>query len=58
MILLGALVLLLWIPLGQRFGIGTVINTLTVGLVVDAFLDWVPDPQTIGVRVASCWRGS
>jgi uncharacterized membrane protein YczE len=51
-ILLGILVLLLWIPLGQRLGIGTVLNTLTVGLVVDAFLDWVPDPQTLGVRWA------
>ncbi|MGZ4690987.1 MAG: membrane protein YczE [Acidimicrobiia bacterium] len=47
---LGLLVLLLWIPLGQRFGIGTVINTLTVGLIVDAFLDWSPDPSTIGLR--------
>ena len=42
-ILLGALVLVVWIPLGQRFGIGTVINTLTVGLIVDAFLDLSPD---------------
>jgi uncharacterized membrane protein YczE len=49
-ILLGALVLVVWIPLGQRFGIGTVINTLTVGLIVDAFLEWSPTPETIGVR--------
>jgi uncharacterized membrane protein YczE len=49
---LGLLVLLLWIPLGQRFGIGTVINTLTVGLIVDAVLDWVPEPETIVVRWA------
>ncbi len=47
---LGALVLLLWIPLGQRFGIGTVINTLTVGLIVDAFLEWSPDPETLALR--------
>jgi uncharacterized membrane protein YczE len=47
---LGLLVLILWIPLGQKFGIGTIINTLTVGLIVDAFLDWFPDPQSIGVR--------
>lgn len=49
-ILLGALVLVVWIPLGQRFGIGTVINTLTVGLIVDAFLDWSPTPDTIALR--------
>ncbi len=49
-ILLGLLVLLLWIPLGQRFGIGTVVNTLTVGLIVDAFLDWSPDPGSLALR--------
>jgi uncharacterized membrane protein YczE len=37
-IALGAVILLLWIPLGQRFGIGTVINTIAVGLVIDTFL--------------------
>ncbi len=47
---LGVIVLFLWIPLGQRLGIGTVINTLTVGLIVDAFLGWTPDPHTIGLR--------
>jgi uncharacterized membrane protein YczE len=51
-ILLGVLVLFLWIPLGQRFGIGTVINTLTVGLIVDRFLDWSPDPTTLALRWA------
>lgn len=49
-ILLGLLVLLLWIPLGQRFGIGTVINTLTVGLIVDAVLDWSPEPSALALR--------
>lgn len=49
-ILLGVIVLVFWIPLGQRLGIGTIINTLTVGLIVDAFLDLNPDPQTLAVR--------
>lgn len=49
-ILLGALILLLWIPIGQRLGIGTVINTLTVGLVIDAFLAWSPNPETLPLR--------
>ncbi len=51
-ILLGVIVLITWIPLGQRFGIGTVINTLTVGLIVDVFLEWSPDPETLGLRWA------
>jgi uncharacterized membrane protein YczE len=49
-IVLGLVILLLWIPLGQRFGIGTVINTVTVGLLVDAVLAWTPNPETIGAR--------
>lgn len=35
-VLVGLLVLLLWIPLHQRLGVGTVLNTLTVGYIADA----------------------
>jgi uncharacterized membrane protein YczE len=47
---LGAIILLLWIPLGQRFGIGTVINTLVVGLIIDAFLELSPNPDALALR--------
>jgi uncharacterized membrane protein YczE len=47
---LGAIILLLWIPLGQRFGIGTVINTLVVGLIIDAFLELSPNPDVMALR--------
>ena len=46
-VLLGLCILVLWIPLGQRFGIGTVINTLSVGFIVDGFLDVVPDTDEL-----------
>ncbi len=49
-IALGALILLLWIPLGQKFGIGTVINTLVVGLIIDAFLELSPNPDALALR--------
>jgi uncharacterized membrane protein YczE len=49
-IALGALILLLWIPLGQKFGIGTVINTLVVGLIIDAFLELSPNPDSLALR--------
>jgi uncharacterized membrane protein YczE len=39
-----ALVLLMWIPLRQRPGIGTVSNVLVVGFVVDAALALLPQP--------------
>jgi uncharacterized membrane protein YczE len=38
-IALGLVVFLLWIPLKQRIGVGTVINVLTIGLTVNLFLD-------------------
>lgn len=47
---LGLLILLLWIPLRQRFGIGTVINTLTVGLVADVALGVIAVPGQLGLR--------
>src|SRR3954466_1829362 len=37
-IAVGALVLLLWIPLRQRPGLGTVSNVVVIGLVVDGTL--------------------
>ncbi|MER6012755.1 YczE/YyaS/YitT family protein [Streptomyces bluensis] len=50
-ILVGAVVLLLWIPLRQRPGLGTVSNVLVVGLAMDATLAAVPDARTLAVRV-------
>lgn len=42
-IVVGALVLLLWIPLRQRPGLGTVSNVVVVGLVMNVVLVLVPD---------------
>jgi uncharacterized membrane protein YczE len=41
-ILVGAAVLLLWIPLRQRPGIGTVCNVVLIGLSLNAVLDILP----------------
>jgi uncharacterized membrane protein YczE len=49
---LGVIILLLWIPLGQRLGIGTVINTFTVGVIINAFLDLSPNPDALALRWA------
>ncbi|MFI7385857.1 YitT family protein [Streptomyces sp. NPDC049813] len=50
-IIVGAIVLLLWIPLRQRPGLGTVSNVFVVGLAMDATLALVPPVHTYGVRV-------
>src|SRR5690349_2632910 len=39
----GVAILLLWIPLRQRPGIGTVLNAVEIGLVVDLVLPHLPD---------------
>ena len=49
-VLLGLAILVVWIPIGQRFGIGTVVNTVTVGFVVDAFLRLLPAPGGLALR--------
>jgi uncharacterized membrane protein YczE len=50
-IAVGLVILVLWIPLRQRPGIGTVVNTLTVGLVIDLALFVLPEPQPLAARI-------
>ncbi|MEU5181635.1 hypothetical protein AB0G49_16425 [Streptomyces longwoodensis] len=50
-IVVGAIVLLLWIPLRQRPGLGTVSNVFVVGLAMDATLALVPEAHALAVRV-------
>ncbi|MFG2192013.1 YitT family protein [Streptomyces sp. NPDC048639] len=50
-IIVGALVLLLWVPLRQRPGLGTVSNVLVVGVAMDATLALVPDLHALAVRI-------
>jgi uncharacterized membrane protein YczE len=51
-IVVGAVVLLAWVPLRQRPGVGTVSNVIVVGLALDAALRLVPDPHVLAVRGA------
>jgi uncharacterized membrane protein YczE len=51
-IVVGAVVLLLWVPLRMRPGIGTVCNVVIIGLSLDAVLRILPVPQLLSVRWA------
>jgi uncharacterized membrane protein YczE len=51
-LLVGALVLLLWLPLRQRPGLGTISNVLLIGVALDATLWVLPSPDQLAVRVA------
>ncbi|MYX29298.1 hypothetical protein GTY75_22120 [Streptomyces sp. SID8381] len=50
-IVVGAVVLLLWIPLRQRPGVGTVSNVFLVGVAMDGTLAVLPEAHTLTVRV-------
>ena len=56
-VLVGLVVLLAWIPLKQRAGIGTIINTLTVGFIVNGTLDLLPEVHNLAVRWAMLLGG-
>tara|TARA_B110001452_G_scaffold15347_1_gene12475 strand:- start:57 stop:704 length:648 start_codon:yes stop_codon:yes gene_type:complete len=44
-ILVSIVVLVLWIPLNQKPGIGTILNALIVGLMIDICIKFVPTPE-------------
>jgi uncharacterized membrane protein YczE len=46
-----AVVLLLWIPLRQLPGLGTLSNAILVGLAMNVILEWLPRPETLGPRI-------
>jgi uncharacterized membrane protein YczE len=56
-ILVGALVLLAWIPLRQRPGLGTVSNVVVIGLAVDVTLALVPAPSSLPLRAGLLLTG-
>ncbi|MFC5219373.1 YczE/YyaS/YitT family protein [Streptomyces coerulescens] len=50
-IIVGAAVLLLWIPLRQRPGLGTVSNVFVVGIAMDGALALLPEAHGLAVRI-------
>ena len=54
---IGAVVLLLWVPLRQRPGIGTVSNVLVIGYATDLSLFFVPAPEGYPSRFAMLGAG-
>ena len=49
-IVVGALVLLLWIPLRQRPGVGTLANVVVIGLAINVVLALVPPPHGVALQ--------
>ena len=51
-ILTGAAVLLLWIPLRQMPGLGTLSNVVCIGLAADASMALIPELDLLPIRIA------
>ena len=51
-IITGFMVLFLWVPLGERFGLGTALNVVVIGIVIDVTLLWLTTPTAVGLRWA------
>lgn len=56
-VIVGAAVMLLWIPLRQRPGLGTLSNVVVVGFVIDLVLVLIPSVHGLGVRYAVLLSG-
>jgi uncharacterized membrane protein YczE len=56
-IVVGALVLLAWVPLRERPGLGTLSNVVVVGLAVDAVLAVLAAPEGLAWRAAFAASG-
>ena len=44
-ILISVVVLILWVPLSQKPGVGTILNAIIVGLMIDVCIKFVPTPE-------------
>lgn len=56
-ILVGLALLVLWIPLRERPGLGTILNAIEIGLVVDLVAPLVPDTDLLVARLAMMAAG-
>jgi uncharacterized membrane protein YczE len=52
LIIVGAVVLLGWIPLRQMPGLGTISNVVLIGVSMNLSLQWLPHPHLLAARIA------
>ena len=54
---IGAAVLLCWIPLSEKPGLGTVLNSIVIGISIDVTLELLPKLDALGTRWVSLFAG-
>lgn len=50
-IIVSAAVLLLWLPLREPYGLGTLLNALIIGVAIDGFALVIPEPEAMAWRI-------
>ena len=50
-------VLILWIPLKQKPGIGTILNTIIISIVLDVSLPYLPTPESFFIQILQVFIG-
>jgi uncharacterized membrane protein YczE len=50
-------VLVLWVPLRERPGLGTVLNAVVIAVAIDVMLDWLPQPRANVARLGEVVAG-
>ncbi|EIU38772.1 integral membrane protein [Mycobacteroides abscessus subsp. abscessus] len=53
----GVVVLLMWIPLRNKPGVGTIANIIVIAIAVDTALAWLPESPAMPVRVSFLLSG-
>jgi uncharacterized membrane protein YczE len=56
-IITGVVLLMLWIPLGETMGLGTILNAVEIGIVVDLVLPLLPQPELLVARTPMMFGG-
>lgn len=55
--LTSVIVLLFWIPLKQKLGLGTVLNAIVIALAIDVMLKIIPDLENLWINSAQVFAG-
>jgi uncharacterized membrane protein YczE len=50
-IIVSFVVLVLWLPLRERYGVGTVLNAIIIGVVIDIGVLVIPEPDPVWIDV-------
>ncbi len=50
-------ILLLWLPLKQKPGIGTILNALIIAFMIDFSLNWLPSPDLLAGQILQAAAG-